>query len=307
MVDIDKIDHELYRIIYIEKNRTKFLEFWEELRQNDNILKEAITFCKDRFNNDTVKGRTISEQILYDYENVNKEIYQELINLIYTNKNIAREVIHGASNGDYSYLLISLFNFDLKLTEEQKIFAVDEAMNKIGTTRWDKIQDQWSKKLDDMGINNEKTVYIDFGGSINPIGAKSGAQYINYMMTSLGKEQAHGCGEFDIRYHILRNPNWTLEEKQTLIMDFWADNDTYSEYLEQWEWGIVNDSANYKDDIISPLEPFFLYDYTYNGLLSFYDDKETTDRIWDEIQFCKQMHQLRSHKDRVLEKVLRKN
>ena len=306
MINVDKIDHELYRIIYIEKNRTKFLEFWEELRQNDNTLKEAITFCKDKFNNDTVKGRTISEQILYDYENVNKEIYQELINLIYTNKNIAREVIHGASNGDYSYLLISLFNFDLKLTEEQKMFAVDEAMNKIGTTRWDKIQDQWSKKLDDMGINDEKTVYIDFGGSINPIGAKSGAQYVNYMMTSLGKEQAHGSGEFDIRYHILRNPNWTIEEKQKLIMDFWSDDETYSEYLEQWEWNIVNDSANYKDDIISPLEPFFLYDYTYNGLLKFYGDKEITDRIWDEIQFCKQMHQLRPHKDRVSLTLLRK-
>ena len=83
MVEIDKIDHELYRIIYIEKNRTKFLEFWEEIRQNISILKEAITFCKDKFNQDSVKGRTICEQILYDYENVNKEIYQELINLIY--------------------------------------------------------------------------------------------------------------------------------------------------------------------------------------------------------------------------------
>lgn len=307
MVDIDKIDHELYRIIYIEKNRTKFLEFWKEIRQNDNILKEAITFCKDRFNNDSVKSLTICEQILYDYENVNKEIYQELINLIYTNKNIARIVIDGASNGGYSYLLISLFNFDLKLTEEQKIFAIDEAMNKIGTTRFNEFENQLSKKLDDMGINNEKTVYLDFGGSINPIGEKSGAQYINYMMSTLGREQAHGSGEFDIRYHILRNPNWTLEEKQKLIMDFWADSDTYSEYLEQWEWGIVNDSVNYKDDIISPLEPFFLYDYTYNELLKFYDDKDITDRIWDEIQFCKQMHQLRPNKDRVLEKVLRKN
>jgi len=83
MADIDKIDYELYKIIYIEKDRVKYLEFWNKIRQNDSILKEAITFCKDRFNNDTVKGTTICEQILYDYKNVDKEIYQELINLIY--------------------------------------------------------------------------------------------------------------------------------------------------------------------------------------------------------------------------------
>ena len=184
-------------------------------------------------------------------------------------------------------------------------------MNKIGTTRWDEIQEQYSRKLDDMGINDDKTVYIGYGGGINPIGEKAGLKYMNYMMTSLGREQAHGSGDFDIRYHILRNPNWTIEEKQKLIMDFWTDDDTYSECLEQWEWGIVNDSANYKESCISPLEPYLLYDYTYNGLLKFYGDKETTDRIWDEIQFCKLMHQLRPHQDKikleVLVKVLKKN
>ncbi len=44
-----------------------------------------------------------------------------------------------------------------------------------------------------------------------------------------------GQGYFDIRYHILRNPNWALEEKQRLIMDFWYDDDDYEEALEQWE------------------------------------------------------------------------
>ena len=74
---------------------------------------------------------------------------------------------------------------------------------------------------------------------------------------------------------------------------------------------IVNDDANLEKCPISPLEPFFLYDYSYELLLKFYGDKETTDRIWDEIQFCKQMHQLRPHQDEyrleILEKVLKDN
>ena len=67
------------------------------------------------------------------------------------------------------------------------------------------------EKLDDKGKSDKNTIYMEFGGSINPIGEKSGAIYMNYMLTSLGREQAHGTGEFDIRYHILRNPNWTNE------------------------------------------------------------------------------------------------
>lgn len=302
-----KLDDELYKAIYIDKDSSKVSKIWNEIKQDINILKEAITPCKDKFNQyDTVKGITICEKILYDYKNINSEVYQKLINIIYSNKDIARTVINGASNGGYSYLLISLFNFDLKLTEEQKAFAVDEAMNKFGTTRWDNIQTNFSKKLDDMGINDESTVYMKFGNSVNPVGEKTGAKYMNYMLTSLGREQAHGIGEFDIRYHILRNPNWTEEEKQKLIMDFWASDNSYDNCLEQWEWSIVNDDANFKYNLISPMDPSMLYEYTYNGLLQFYGDKETTDRIWDEIQFCKQMHQLRPHRRELKSEELKK-
>ncbi len=76
-------------------------------------------------------------------------------------------------------------------------------------------------------------------------------------------------------------------------MDFWCDDETYDEYLERWEWGIVNDSANFKDNPVSLFKKIGLYEYTYEMLLKFYGDKVTTDRIWDEIQFCKQMHELR--------------
>lgn len=312
MVDIEKIDDKLFKTIYIDKDRDEFAKLWNEIKSNKSLLKEAIIPCKDKFNQyDTVKGITICEQILYDYKNINQEIYQKLINLIYSNKDIARIVINGASNGGYSFLLISLFNFNLKLTDEQKKFAVAEAMNKIGTLYWDKVQERFSRKLDEIGLSDENTVYMDLGGSVNPVGAKTGAKYMNDILTSMGKEQAHGTGEFDIRYHILRNPNWTIEEKRQLIIDFWTCDKTYDNCLEQWEWAVVNDEANFRKSYISPMDPFSLYSYTYNGLLKYYGDKETADRIWDEIRFCRQMHELRPHQNdlrlEVLEKVLRRN
>ena len=231
--------------------------------------------------------------MLVDYSSVDEEAYRNLINSIYTNTDIARIVVKGAANGGYSFLLMSLWNYDLKLTEEQKSFAVNEAMNKIGTVRWKKQREEFSKKLDKMGASDDNTVLIDIDGCINPIGQKTGSEYFNYLFASLSEEQAHGTGAFDIRYHILRNPNWTLEEKQKLVMDFWYNDEVYDEYLELWEWNIINNYANYKGGNTALLFKEDLYEYTYQSLLDFYNDKEITDNIWNEIQFCKQMHDLR--------------
>ena len=100
--------------------------------------------------------------------------------------------MNGASNGGYSFLLMSLWNHNLKLTEEQKAFVVSEAMNKIGTTRWQQSEEEFSKKLDDMGISDDNITFINIDGYINPIGQKSGLQYMNYMFSTLSQTQAHG-------------------------------------------------------------------------------------------------------------------
>lgn len=252
MEDFRKIDDKLYHAKYYDKKVGIQEEIWKSIKNNKELLEWAINPTKDKFGErDLVNGLAICEDILVDFNSVDNEVYQKLVDLIYSNRQIAGIVLGGYNNGGYSYLLITLWNLNLKLTDNQKAFAVEEAMNK-----------------------NDSRV-------------------------------------FDMRYWILRNPNWSLEEKQKLIMDFWTDDEVYDETLEQWEWSIVNDHANYKGNPMSLLEKDKLYEYSYNTLLKFYDDKETTDRIWEEIQFCKQMHQLRpqqweleSTKRRVLEKVI---
>ena len=91
-----------------------------------------------------------------------------------------------------------------------------------------------------LKLTDEQTVYTEFGGSINPVGAKTGNMYMAGLFSSLSDTQAHGSGDFDIRYWILRNPNWSLEEKQKLIMDFWYDDEEYDEVLERWELDYKN-------------------------------------------------------------------
>ena len=294
MIDIEKIDDTLYKSIYGIPRVGDYNEIWSRIKSNSEVLREAVRVKRDKLTeHDMVKGLAICDSMLIDYSSVDEVAYNNLINSIYHNIDVARIVVDGASNGGYSFLLMSLWNHNLKLTEEQKNFAVNEAMNKIGTTRWQQSETEFSKKLDEMGISDNDTTFINIDGCINPIVQKSGSQCMSYMFSTLNQTQAHGIGEFDIRYYILRNPNWSLDEKQKLIMAFCCDDETYEKYLEQWEWEIINDPANFKGTLVSQLEKNDLYEYSYEILLKFYSDKETTDRIWDEIQFCKQMRELR--------------
>ena len=294
MVDIEKFDDELYLAAYGLPRVGNYEDIWNNIKSNPEILREAVKVRRDKHDQrDLVKGLAIAEAVLIDYESVDKIAYNDLIKNIYSNTDIARIVINGASNGGYSFLLMSLWNPNLKLNDDQKAFAVNEAMNKIGTTRWKERKEIFSKSLDAMGVSDDNTAFIDIDGSINPIGEKTGTEYFNYLVSSCSDAQAHGIGVFDIRYCILKNPNWNLAEKQKLIMDFWYDYEEYDEHLEEWEWNIANDTANYKNEILPLISKDELYEYTYDMLLNIYGNKKKADRIWEEIQFCKQMHELR--------------
>lgn len=188
---------------------------------------------------------------------------------------------------------MSLWNHNLRLTEEQKSFTVNEAMNKIGITRWYQSEKMFLNKLDNMGISDDNTTFVEIDNSINPIGQKSKLELVNYLFANLSNAQAHGIGDFDIRYYILRNPNWSLEEKKKLIMDFWYDDEIYDECLEQWEWNIINNFVNYEDNSVLLFDKDQLYQISYDEVLAFYGNKKMANKVWNEIKFCKQMHELR--------------
>ena len=125
-----------------------------------------------------------------------------------------------------------------------------------------------------------------------PIGLETYYMRINYLASLLSTTQAHGKGEFDIRFWILRNSNWSTSEKEKLVHDFWYDEEDFKTCLIEWESAIINDPVNFKDSEFL-FETFDIYECTYQMLLEFYKDKETADRIWDEIEFCKTMRKLR--------------
>lgn len=293
-MDTFNIDEMLYRDRYIKHCYEDYNFVWDIIKNDRNILNKAIEVKRDKFNeNDTFTHLAIVELMLVNYEDVPSDIYNKLVNLIYSNTDLARIVLDGAANGGYSFLLYTLFNYDLELTQEMKEFAQSEAMNKIGTTLWRKKRREYSSSLDEAGVSDDITVNMNIDGMDLPIGAKSGCEYLHYMFSTLSDELAHGTGEYDIRYHILRNPNWSVEEKEKLVYEFFESQETYDEFLELWEWGIINDYVNYINDCVPCLDKSDLYYYTIEDLCDIYGNADTAKYIFDEIQFCKLMHEIR--------------
>lgn len=291
MKKIDVLENELYGCIYTIPRLKNYDKIWSKISSDKEILKEAITITRDKFDErDIVVAPTICDSILFNHEEVDRDIYETLVKAIYSNRDIARTVMDGASNGGNSFLLMTLWNQNLKLTEEQKAFAVDEAMNKIGTVRYQNNRDEYNKALKNKGINDKMTINIP--DTNIPIGLETYYMRINYLASLLSTTQAHGKGEFDIRFWILRSPNWSNLEKEKLVHDFWYDEEDFKTCLIEWESAIINDPVNFKDSEFL-FETFDIYECTYQMLLEFYKDKETADRIWDEIEFCKTMRKLR--------------
>lgn len=291
MKKIDVLENELYGCIYTIPRLKNYDKIWSKISSDKEILKEAITITRDKFDErDTVVAPTICDSILFNHEEVDRDIYETLVKAIYSNRDIARTVMDGASNGGNSFLLMTLWNQNLKLTEEQKAFAVDEAMNKIGTVRYQNNRDEYNKALKNKGINDKMTINIP--DTNIPIGLETYYMRINYLASLLSTTQAHGKGEFDIRFWILRNSNWSNLEKEKLVHDFWYDEEDFKTCLIEWESAIINDPVNFKDSDFL-FETFDIYECTYQTLLEFYKDKETANRIWDEIEFCKTMRKLR--------------
>lgn len=291
MEKIDALDNELYGCVYGVPRKGNYNDIWPKISSDKEALKEAIVVTRDKFDErDTVVAPTICDSILFNHEEIDREVYNILVEAIYSNKNIARIVMDGASNGGNSFLLMTLWNQNLKLTEKQKAFAVDEAMNKIGTVRYKNRSDGYNKSLKDKGISDKMTINIS---STNiPIGLETYYMRINYLTSLLSTTQAHGTGAFDIRFWILKNPNWSTNEKEKLVHDFWYDEEEFKSCLVEWESAIINDPVNFKDSKFL-FETFDIYECTYQMLLEFYNDKDIADRIWNEIEFCKTMRELR--------------
>ena len=187
-----------------------------------------------------------------------------------------------------------------------KSLAISEAILTSAVTE-DKAPDEIYKKLAEEVFSNKDIARIaltapgfgDQGSSFLLICLWKEDFYLTedqkQFVVSEAKEKVnnnitHGYGEYDIRYYILKNENWTEEEKARLLKDFYPRQEEYEEVLDAWEWGIVNEGLSYGP----ALEKSELYEYSYDQIHLNYQNQEVADSLWSEIEFCRQMHKLRT-------------
>lgn len=166
MKNIKTLEKELYLSLYGLPQIGNAKEIWLEIKHDHQILIQASELQMDKWKRDYILvGQTICESMLYDYDNLDAKAYEKLINLVFSNTYVARLTIGESERSGFSFLLLSL---NLKLTEEQKVFAEREAMYKFNIP--------FSKKL---SVEEHDKFKVE-----NAVA------------------QVHGQDYFDIRYHI---------------------------------------------------------------------------------------------------------
>lgn len=287
MDSIKDANDALYISEYVNFNHDAYMKIWNRLKSNNSILRESFKIVKNKCGEESLQYSSICEAILMDSDSVDSGVYQELVDIIYSNKRAARIVL---SDRYDSFLLLTLMNPNLKLTEEQKRFAVEEANLKYGTVNERTSHEKKMEEYKKSGISIDKKTSIDIGNVVCSMDETEFVSYLDTAFTLLSSSQVHGFGSFDIRYWILRNPNWYDEEKKQLVYDFYAEDEDYTDTMNDWKWDIVNDSANYDGTTPPPFDIYDLFtDWSYDMLLNFYKDKDIADRIWEDIEFCNKM------------------
>ena len=110
--------------IFLNKDKKKIQETWEKIKLNNKILEYAIKVDKYSF-----KSNIITEKILKDVDLYNTKVYNELVDIIYSNRQIASIKVNKTTNT--TFMMVSLTNENLKLTSIQKEFLILEAENSL--------------------------------------------------------------------------------------------------------------------------------------------------------------------------------
>ncbi len=120
---------QLNKSFYLKDKETINL-IWNKIKNNTFILNEALNIKINRFKEIDFRADYIVMCMLYFQEDINKEAYKKLIDLIFSNADLARSGVDGCS-----LLLYAMWNTELELSEEQKAFVIDEVFESLNYTR----------------------------------------------------------------------------------------------------------------------------------------------------------------------------
>ena len=110
-------DYRLYNAIYEKEDKNEVIRIWNEIKENKEVLTSAIEVKKNKWGIDVVTSSMICSMILVS-KDVDEDIYQKLIDLICSNKEIAKLHLYNRRflNGNDTYLSKLIADNNLELT-----------------------------------------------------------------------------------------------------------------------------------------------------------------------------------------------
>ena len=171
-----------------------------------------------------------------------------------------------------------------KLSEKQKKFAVTCALNIVGT----------QKHVEEKAKTEKRANFYIANGRVR----NSALTRINF-----DKRFKKSAGAHDLRYLVLKNPNWTMEQKSSLIEQFWANDFDYDEAFDNWVLHAMLDGSLCEyiknQDVMNNYQKVFLFDKeVIKRRLEKTKSKTVAEKqaskVRREFDFCDKMAELRS-------------
>ncbi|MCI8347086.1 MAG: hypothetical protein HFJ12_03960 [Bacilli bacterium] len=253
---LKEYDTNLHLAIYRYPGSGDAQKLWKEIlleQDNKGLLREAIKPITNKRGESIIQAPTICDCILKDYTKVDETIYQELVNCIYTFPTIARTKAGGVFSKSNSSFLVQ--------TLQNHDLVLNERQKLSAVTE---------------ALSMPGAIFSD----------DSGTKRKDIL-------EVHGTTPFDIRYEILMNPNWTIEEKSNLVYDFYEKVEYFNEAICTWEKDIINNSSFYSLNGFQVMNVNKLYCYSEEELSQYYPNEEKRENIKEEIRMYELFHQMR--------------
>lgn len=127
---------------------------------------------------------------------------------------------------------------------------------------------------EDLKLTSEQKLFLIFEAEDSPFTEKY------YKKNTKQEISIHGTGIFDIRYKLLENKNFDLQEKKNLIVLLYPDDEIKISILEELEWEIKKILSSF------PINDDF-YNLTKEDLIYIIGSNDIENDIIEKIELCR--------------------
>ena len=239
----EKLDYELYKALFDEKDYNKSYELWQIISKNPAILNEALHL-------DGVKGNpimsfvspTICMMILKFPNSVPDEIYNKVSRTVIENGNLANSIM--AENTIVDMLSLIMQNKGLQLSKYQKDLIKERLYQNRGIQEDKKIV-VYGLLLD---IDSPQVAYYESNGLKVSVSEYEGQSFDKHEVKSYGDiKQIRSLRDF--RLALLNNENFTDNEREAIANDIAVDELLFQRLIKDSLFEIFKNNNSLLDTI----------------------------------------------------------